>query len=215
MEIQRAYNHWAAQYDTDQNATRDLEAQALRATLEGISFQTCLEIGCGTGKNTEWLLTQADRVTAVDFSAEMLAVARSKINSNAVRFLEIDINKPWNFVDAKYDLVTFSLVLEHIDNLGHVFHEASSSVVAGGHLYLGELHPAKQYAGTKARFTSGDDVQIVECFTHHVTDFLHVAQAHDLDLVELNEFFDQGDRTTTPRVLTLLFEKRTKVEIHR
>lgn len=212
MEISQAYDLWAAQYDTNHNATRDLEAQALRATLDDVSFHTCLEIGCGTGKNTEWLITRADRVIAADFSAEMLALARTKIRSDAVQFVEADINKPWNFVDAKYELVTFSLVLEHIDDLDHVFREAAGALATGGHVYLGELHPAKQYAGSRPRFPAGDDVQVVECFTHHVTDFLQAAKAHGLDLDDLNEFFDQGDRTTSPRVLTLLFKKKPELE---
>jgi ubiquinone/menaquinone biosynthesis C-methylase UbiE len=50
MNIKEAYNHWAKQYDTNLNKTRDLEAVALRESLANISFQTCLEIGCGTGK---------------------------------------------------------------------------------------------------------------------------------------------------------------------
>lgn len=215
MKIRIAYDAWAAQYDTNLNATRDLEAQALQATLAALPFQRCLEIGCGTGKNTEWLITRADRVTSLDFSAEMLALARSKINSDAVQFVEADINQAWNFADATYGLVTFSLVLEHICDLDHVFHEAANSLVVGGYIYLGELHPAKQYAGSRARFPVGDDVQVVECFTHHVSDFLHTANNNGLDLVELNECFDQGDRTTTPRLLTLLFRKRPTGEVER
>ena len=74
MNTQQAYNVWALQYDTNDNKTRDLEAQALRETLGTISFDNCLEIGCGTGKNTGWLISsKAKSVTAVDFSDEMLA----------------------------------------------------------------------------------------------------------------------------------------------
>ena len=55
MNVQEAYDNWADQYDSNMNKTRDLEAVALRETLAYIPFDTCLEIGCGTGKNTEWL----------------------------------------------------------------------------------------------------------------------------------------------------------------
>jgi len=91
MEVQKAYNAWAAQYDTNENKTRDLEAIALRAILKGISFNACLEIGCGTGKNTAWLLTKAEHVTAVDLSDEMLAKAQAKINTEKVQFHQADI----------------------------------------------------------------------------------------------------------------------------
>ncbi|MCE3229864.1 MAG: SAM-dependent methyltransferase, partial [Bacteroidetes bacterium] len=87
MNIKQAYNSWASQYDTNENKTRDLEATALREVLEEIEFDNCLELGCGTGKNTEWLITKAKHVTGVDLSEEMLNKAKEKISSDKVRFL--------------------------------------------------------------------------------------------------------------------------------
>ncbi|HEU4472675.1 MAG TPA: class I SAM-dependent methyltransferase, partial [Flavisolibacter sp.] len=84
MNTQQAYDSWASQYDTNHNLTRDLEARALRETLSGIPFQHCLEIGCGTGKNTVWLAQKAGAVTAVDLSEEMLAHARRKLGEGNV-----------------------------------------------------------------------------------------------------------------------------------
>lgn len=51
-DVQQAYNSWAQQYDSNENKTRDLEARSLRETLAPLTFEHCLEIGCGTGKNT-------------------------------------------------------------------------------------------------------------------------------------------------------------------
>jgi len=78
MNVQQSYNYWAEQYDTNDNKTRDLEAIALRKTLSNISFDTVLEVGCGTGKNTVWLLEKTKQVTAIDLSEEMLAKAKQK-----------------------------------------------------------------------------------------------------------------------------------------
>jgi len=72
MNTRQAYNTWASQYDTNENKTRDVEAKALREILANIPFENCLEIGCGTGKNTEWLIQKAEHITAVDLSDEML-----------------------------------------------------------------------------------------------------------------------------------------------
>src|SRR5688572_28474600 len=125
MDTRQAYNSWASQYDTNLNKTRDLEAQVLRTSLAHVPFQHCLEIGCGTGKNTVWLMEKAGRVTAVDLSEEMLAKARAKISSPKVEFVQADITKPWSFATDKYDLVSFSLVLEHIEDLGPIFEKAA------------------------------------------------------------------------------------------
>lgn len=58
MEIKQAYDAWAAQYDTNLNKTRDLEGLAPRLSLAKLPFSKVLEIGCGTGKNTEWLISR-------------------------------------------------------------------------------------------------------------------------------------------------------------
>src|SRR5688500_14058272 len=121
MKTEDAYDRWSVQYDTNENKTRDLEAQVLRNTLHRLSFENCLEIGCGTGKNTSWLLTKANHITAVDLSAEMLAKAKKKISSPNVQFHKADITVEWDFASGMYDLITFSLVLEHIEDLSPVF----------------------------------------------------------------------------------------------
>ena len=207
MSIKQAYNSWAQQYDTNENKTRDLEAQALKATLKSISFDVCLEIGCGTGKNTIWLAGKAKKVTAADFSETMLAKAKEKITLTNVAFKQTDITRPWTFGTACYDLVTFSLVLEHIADLDAVFDEAAKALKPGGYIYIGELHPFKQYAGSKARFETNEGLQVVECFTHHVSDFVQIAKKNGLVLVDINENFDDDDRDNIPRILTVLLKK--------
>ncbi len=207
MNTQQAYDSWAEQYDTNNNRTRDLEAVALRHSLSKISFESCLEIGCGTGKNTAWLAEQAKQITAVDLSEVMLAKAKEKITAPKVQFVQADITGPWAFVHQPYKLVTFSLVLEHINNLEHVFSEAAKAINVYGYVYVGELHPFKQYTGSKARFETEAGLHIVPCFNHHTTDFVLAAKKYDLLLVDINEWFDEEVRSGIPRILTLLFQK--------
>ncbi|HEU5053163.1 MAG TPA: class I SAM-dependent methyltransferase [Hanamia sp.] len=209
MEVRTAYNIWAEQYDTNRNRTRDLEAISLRETLIKIQFDNCLEIGCGTGKNTEWLIAKAKHILAIDLSEEMLAKAQRKIQSDKVRFVRADINKEWEFTaNEKFDLVTFSLVLEHIENLESVFEKLRAVVKPNGYVYIGELHPFKQYGGTKARFETDSGVQVVNCFNHHISDFTTAATKNGFQLVELKEYFDDNDKTASPRILTLLLQKK-------
>lgn len=207
MDTQQAYNAWASQYDTNLNKTRDLEAIALRSNLATINFDRCFEIGCGTGKNTVWFAEKARHVTAVDLSEEMLAKAKEKVSSEKVEFKLADITKDWTFRNGLYDLVSFSLVLEHIDNLDHIFKEVSASLNSGGYVYIGELHPFKQYNGSKARFETETGMQVVQCFNHHLSDFFLPAKKYGLSIVEINEYFDEDNRNEIPRILTILFRK--------
>lgn len=207
MDTRQAYNLWSDQYDTNKNRTRDLEAQALRESLAVILFKSCLEIGCGTGKDTEWLATKACDITAVDFSEEMLAKAKTKVLSTNVQFIQADITQNWSFVTKSYDLITFSLVLEHIEHLDHIFQEAFRVLTPKGTVYIGELHPFKQYGGTKARFDTPRGQQTLTCYTHHISEFIQVAKRNGFEVIDINEFFDNDDRNTIPRILTLLLKK--------
>jgi ubiquinone/menaquinone biosynthesis C-methylase UbiE len=207
MDIANAYNSWSAQYDTNDNKTRDLEALSLQKILQGKSFKHCLEIGCGTGKNTACLLTICDQITAIDLSNGMLDIAKNKIQSDKVNFIEGDITKDWTFTKDTYDLITFSLMLEHIEDLNAVFQKLAIVSDTGTHIYIGELHPFKQYAGSKARFETESGTQVVTCFNHHVTDFIQAANASGFQLILIDEQFDDEDRSQIPRILNLLFEK--------
>jgi ubiquinone/menaquinone biosynthesis C-methylase UbiE len=207
MSIEQAYNEWAQQYDSNQNKTRDLEAIAFRKTLATISFEKSLEIGCGTGKNTKWLVEHCNRVTAVDFSEAMLAVAKQNIVSQNVDFIKADILNEWTFTNSKYDLISFSLVLEHIKNLESIFKKASNLLNKNGYVYIGEFHPFKQYLGSKARYESENGINILECYTHHLSEFIQAAKKHNLQLVTVHEYFDE-EKTDIPRILVLLFQKK-------
>ena len=211
MNIKSAYNKWSATYDEVENRTRDLEGIALRKILSGKHFENCLEIGCGTGKNTIWLEGISNHLTSVDFSEEMLSKARAKVQSEKVEFKQGDINNSWDFTDWKFDLITFSLVLEHVRELDHIFEQASKLLTDSGIVYVGELHPFKQYSGSKARFETESGIQIVDCFNHHISDFIKSAHKSGLALLQLEEYFDDENKTELPRILTLVFNNQNKI----
>ena len=213
MNVQQAYNAWSETYDTVENKTRDIEARALRESVKINESLDILEIGCGTGKNTEFLQTIAKYLVGADFSAEMLERAKAKITAENVEFRQLDLRETWDFSEDSFDLITCSLALEHIENIDFVFGQAHKVLRENGRFYIGELHPFKQYAGTKARFETGSGTFELECFVHHVSEFFEVAVKNNFEVVELKEWFDDDDKTQIPRLLTMVFtnaETRTK-----
>lgn len=208
MNVKKAYSSWSEQYDTNENKTRDLEALALREMLNGKSFENCLEIGCGTGKNTKFLIEICAHVTAVDLTEEMLNVAKAKIRNERVSFLQADIMQDWNFVSHTFELVVCSLVLEHIQDIYSIIKNISANLKDGGILYIGELHPFKQYMGSKAKFNTAKGEQIVTCFTHHISDFTDAAKSAGLKIDFIGEYFDDNQNDNNlPRILALTFRK--------
>ena len=110
--------------------------------------------------------------------------------------------------ENSFDLITCSLVLEHIENLDFVFQQARKVLKSGGLFYIGELHPFKQYQGSKARFETETGTFELECFVHHISDFFDAAKKNNFEIIELKEWFDGDKKTQMPRLLTLIFINR-------
>jgi malonyl-CoA O-methyltransferase len=207
MSVQKAYNQWSATYDTDENLTRDLDQMVTRETLGDLRCKSILEIGCGTGKNSALLAQIGEEVQALDFSEGMLKKAKEKLGSSNVTFTAADISKRWPCDDASADLVVCNLVLEHIEDLGFIFSEATRSLVEGGRFFICELHPFLQYQGKKARFEKDGEQSEIEAFVHHISDFLEAGAKNGLRLKECKEWWHEEDHGKPPRLVSFLFER--------
>jgi len=207
MSIQKAYNEWSETYDTDENLTRDLDQKVTRETLANLQFNSILEIGCGTGKNTMFLIQVGARVHAIDFSEGMIEKAKEKVKAENVRFSVADLTQPWPCEDRAYDLIVCNLVLEHIQDLSFIFSEALRVLQENGRFLINELHPFRQYEGKKARFDRGEGVTEIPAFVHHISDLLNAASKNGLRLVRLDEKWHEQDKGKLPRIISFLFEK--------
>ena len=206
MSIQNAYNEWSETYDSNANLTRDLDQKVTRDTLAGQRSESILEIGCGTGKNTAFLVQIGTSVHALDFSQGMIEKAKEKVQTGNIRFSVADLTKRWPCENGAYDLVTCNLVLEHIQDITHIFSEAARTLRPKGKFFINELHPFKQYRGTKARFERDEEIIEVEAFTHHISDFTNAAAANGFKLAKLNEYWHEADQDKPPRLISFIFE---------
>ena len=208
-EIAAAYNEWAETYDTDQNRTRDLAGRILRQVDLNFAGRKVIEVGCGTGRNTEWLISSAagaDDIVALDFSEAMLARARERVRDPRVRFIQHDVRDSWPLADASADLVIAMLILEHVEMLEPFFAEAARALNAGGELFICELHPMRQLMGGQAQFTSTQtgERHLVPAFLHNSSDYVNAALASGFELVSLGEWRDSDALPNDlPRLLSL------------
>ena len=204
-EIINDYDAWAYQYDNNINPTRDLDNAVTKKSLSNLNFSNVLELGCGSGKNTEWLITKADKLVGLDFSDGMLDLARYKISSENVTFIKTNLNEKWPVDNNAFDLATINLTLEHIENLDHIFNSVIMKLTKAGKCFVCELHPKKQLAGSKARFEEKGTEIVLDVFQHLELDYIQSAEKAGFTLLEKKDWYD--DETDLPRLISFLFEK--------
>jgi ubiquinone/menaquinone biosynthesis C-methylase UbiE len=211
-EVAAAYDRWAKTYDIDANRTRELAAKVLRQLHRDLAVHTVIEIGCGTGYNTQWLVERARNVLALDFSEEMLRYAKARVRSPHLRFVQHDIRSAWPLADASADLVIAMLVLEHIEQIEPIFTEAARALRAGGELLICELHPMRQMCGGQAEFTSPEtgEPERIPAFLHDISDYVNAGLGSGFELIHMDEWRDSNTvGSDLPRLLSIRFRVRT------
>ena len=207
MDIQQAYNIWSASYDQDRNLTRDLDELLMQEIFGNVRFESILELGCGTGKNTLLLSRIGKRVEALDFSPEMIGKAKARADLNNVAFKLADLTRGWPCDSESFELVSCNLVLEHIQDLVFVFAEARRVLLNRGRFFVSELHPYRQYQGSKATYRVRDASETIQAFVHHVSDFTDAAHANGLTLERVKEWWHEEDQDKPPRLISFMFRK--------
>lgn len=105
------YRAHAGGYDRPYTEREDLKRLSAAADDLPIAGDV-LELACGTGQWTGTLAARARSVTAVDVAEETLDIARARVSSPNVRFVQADLFtwKP----PRRYDTVFFAFWLSHI-----------------------------------------------------------------------------------------------------
>ena len=133
--VETSYRRWAPIYDrTFGAATRKGRARAVAILNEGEG--SVLEVGCGTGLAFPHY-REGLRVTAVDYSAEMLEKARARAEAlSAVERLERMDARELAFEDATFDQVAAMHVLSVVPEPERVVAEIVRVLRPGGRLVV-------------------------------------------------------------------------------
>jgi ubiquinone/menaquinone biosynthesis C-methylase UbiE len=108
----------------------------LREYLQPAPDARMLELGCGTGTWSEFLVQLPIHLTSVDISPDLLAVARQKITAPHAEFVEGDVEK-LPFAAHSFDAICGLSVLHHLD-LPKVLGELHRVAKPGARLWFSE-----------------------------------------------------------------------------
>ena len=196
--VRDGYDRWARVYDHDVNPLPALEEPHVREALGDVGGCDIVDLGCGTGRHTEWLARAGARVTAVDFSQKMLERARRKVSAAEVRFVLHDLHDPLPLENASFDAVVSGLVLEHLRDPDGFFREARRVLRPRGRAVVSAMHPAMFLRDSRARFTDPDTGQVVApgSLPHQLGDFVMAAVRAGFTLVGVDEYAPNAEFVT-------------------
>ena len=142
--------HGQAQFAWDAEGYLDLirrevpdyaELQRQVADASGSGARRLLELGTGTGQTALALLERHPeaRLTGMDASADMLAVARSVLPADRVLLQERRLEDP--LPAGPFDAVASALAVHHLDGNGKadLFRRAAAVLAPGGRLVVGDV----------------------------------------------------------------------------
>lgn len=151
MLDERGFDLWADAYDqtvaaSEQEGTypfagyREL-LDTIYRRIRGKTGKRVLDIGFGTGTLTKRLYDDGMVVTGIDFSAEMLRIARERMP--CARLLQADFSQglPDELAHEEFDCIISTYALHHLDDVqkAALIRELREHLTSGGEILLGDV----------------------------------------------------------------------------
>lgn len=168
------YDRWAPTYDAPGNAMLEREQPIVEGILRTLPIGAALDAACGTGRHSAYLSSLGHRVTGVDVSAEMLAVARPKVPAATFRIGDLhELPCP----SGQFDVVVCGLALTHVRDLGPAMAELTRVLRPGGHLVISDSRGPFIGSGLFPILRSGPDgtAGYVPGWSHPTSSYLRTA----------------------------------------
>lgn len=141
--MQNPFDAKAAVWDEDPRRVQMARAiaEAIAGAVPLKTTMQALEVGCGTGLVTTCLASKLGSITAVDTSAGMLDVLRTKMQALAISNIvpmQADLTGPHS-IEGKFDLIFSSMTFHHIGDYKAILGTLHSLLSPGGWIAIADL----------------------------------------------------------------------------
>ncbi len=134
--VRAAYRRWAGVYDTVFGGVSAAGRRRAVAAVNALPGRHVLEVGVGTGLALPHY-APAKRITGIDLSSDMLALARKKVREaglvNVEALHEMDAEQT-AFEDGRFDIAVAMFVASVVPNPRRLYSEMRRVVRPGGYL---------------------------------------------------------------------------------
>ena len=169
VDARSGYGEWAPHYEDTVEDEMDVALLARLTTVDWAAARAVADLGCGTGRTGQWLREQGARgIDGVDVTPEMLAKAEAR---NVFRSLATADARASGLPANHYDLVTSSLVDEHLADLAPFHREAARLLKPQGQFAHVGFHPHFIMAsGMPTHYDGADGPVAIETHVHHISE---------------------------------------------
>lgn len=189
LPAKKLYQAWAATYDEPSNPLIEAESKMLAGIIGDVAGKKILDLGCGTGRHAILLARAGAIVTGVDFSEEMLAVARTNAAGLNIDIINAEIHAVP--LQDQFDLILCSLVLSHLPNLLPAMQEMSRLLRPGGRIIITDLRTDHWFR--KARKIRKFGTFVTDGYKHTLADYRTAIASSGLVLERLSRiYFDDA-----------------------
>jgi SAM-dependent methyltransferase len=181
------YGQWAATYEQTVKHDMDLWLLDRITSVAWSSVERCADLGCGTGRTGTWLNAHGVRtIDGVDFTPEMLEKARAR---GVFAELSVADVRTTGLADRRYDLITTSLVDEHLADLAPLYGETARIAKPGAAYVIVGYHPFFiMRTGMPTHFDDANGKPLaIETHIHLMSDHVRAATAAGWRLAEMHE----------------------------
>ena len=174
ISVQAGYAMWAPAYDQVRNPLIAVEGPHVDALVSSMPLTSAVDVGTGTGRHALSLARRGIKVTAIDQSQEMLAVAREAAQREGltIDFRRADIEERLPFERESTDLVICTLTLCHVSSLSKAAEEFGRILRPGGFVLITDVHPDVVDIGWTPKLVRPGVTHVITCPGHTRDDYL-------------------------------------------
>lgn len=189
-------------------------------------YSHIVDLGCGNGYLLKKLTIIAEKVTGLDYSGELLKLAKNRVkNNDKVTLIECDLSKLIALDNSSCNVLIANMLLQYIPTLKNFSKEAARVLKENGVLIIIVDHPghflfsrAQELSGKKDPhfITSGSyfkeekrvkkslwNKATLEYYHRPISDYIKPFLSY-FRLEEIDENTQDGE---IPRILSLMFKK--------
>lgn len=136
-----AIAEWYNELVNQENTVMDFVASALMRMVGEVHNQQVCDLACGQGKLARHLVQQGAQVTAIDLSADLIAIAQREAPHPSLRYVVDNAETLDSIEDEQFELVVCNLALMDIPDLSQTVKTVWRVLRSAGRFVFSITHP--------------------------------------------------------------------------